>query len=194
MVRHRSLAVSVIPGRLSSLVTTSITSGETTSVAGVSGACCAVCRSQRSRIAIGVKIPEPIPHGSYRLLPTDFDATARFQDLMEVLQEPPPLVPFDPFPCVLDVVYRHLCHQDPFQRICAVRWLWFPHTNDPRLDLRFREHRPVHRWLDTHFLPTDLYKSITSRALTLGGNRQDPTTLREQRTSQSFETLYLGVL
>jgi hypothetical protein len=57
MVRHTSLAVRATPGRLSSVGTTESTAAETTAVAGVSAACCAVCRSQSSRIAIGVTRP-----------------------------------------------------------------------------------------------------------------------------------------
>src|SRR5207253_6206526 len=59
-------------------------------------------------------------------------------------------------------------------------WLCFPYMNDPSLDLRFAENCPVHGRLDTDFLPTHLHKSITSRALTLGGNRQDLTCLRSE--------------
>src|SRR6266567_4380021 len=66
--------------------------------------------------------------------------------------------------------------------------------NDPGLDLRFREYRPVNGRLDTHLLPTDLHQSVASRALTLGRNVQDPTTLRRQRTRQGFETQHFGVL
>src|SRR5258708_17286825 len=56
MVRHNSLAVRVALGRLSRCRTTWITSLEMTSVAGVSGAVCAVCRNQSSRMAVGVRM------------------------------------------------------------------------------------------------------------------------------------------
>jgi len=49
-------------------------------------------RSQNRRMAIGVNRPNRFHWASFRLLLTD-DSTLRFQDRVDVLQEPPPRVP-----------------------------------------------------------------------------------------------------
>src|SRR5437879_3447900 len=100
-----------------------------TSVAGVSGATCAVCRNQSSRMAVGVRMASRLHMAS-----TVFEQTASFKYLVEIFDKPSPLIPRDPLPSILDGVDGDGGDQDPFQRFDTFRWLWLPHPYKGSLD------------------------------------------------------------
>jgi hypothetical protein len=115
------------------------------------------------------------PHGCHRLLLTDLDATACFSHAAEILHEPAPCVPYDPFPGVLGAGDGNGRNEKPFQRL-SVRWrCWLPDAHDPRLSLCLVSFGDAGRGLDAHPGSPHLDTGITRRALTLSQDVSDPS-------------------
>jgi hypothetical protein len=155
-------------GRLSRWSTTWITSLEMTSVAGVSGAVCAICRNQSRRMAVGVRMASRLHMASTGGHAAIFQQTARFENLVEIFDEPSPLVPGHALPRLLCGRDGDGGDQDPFEGFDAFRWLGLPHPDHRCRKRRHGERRPVGGWLDGYLLPRDLDQGFPLGASTPG--------------------------
>src|SRR5690349_8812854 len=189
MVCQSCLAVRATPGRLSNSATRRTTSSETTAVAGVSGASCAVCRNHNKRMAIGVKSASNFQRASMVCRKRSSMPQPVLRTAVKVLQEPAPFVPCDALPSLFGAVYGYCGDQQPFQRLASRRWLRFPHMQDPGRDCCLIFFRCVRGWLETDLLPTNLDKGLACWTLMLGRNLQDSTILSGKRASQGFEMI-----
>jgi len=107
---------------------------------------------------------EEIAHATFRLFSTDLDAAASFPHHVDILQEPSPCVPCDPFPGIL------FARSLRSMRRLAPRWVAL---------------------VPAHESPT---QGIMGRAWTLGWNMHDPTALCWHRASPRCEALDVRVL
>ena len=174
MVCHKSCAVRVAVGRLSRWSTTWITSLEMTSVAGVSGAVCAICRNQSRRMAVGVRMASRLHMASTVCK----QRSSSRQPVLRTLWKS----------SMSHLHWYHVTHchaSSAVMRVMEVTkihssastprgWLGLPHPDHGCRKRRHGKRRPVGGRLDGDLGPRDLDQGFPLGASTLGRNGHHP--------------------
>ena len=107
-------------------------------------------RTCNKRTASGDSKPEPPDQAVNRLQLPFFHATATFEALVIILDQPPMPIPVHTLPCLFECRGGDRGQQDPFQRLLGISRMLFPDADDPQGQGLLACSRLIAWWQECH--------------------------------------------